>query len=457
MQPAHLQEGLNDTSEEMYQLIGRLYPICRSISGNGVRQTLKILQEYIPLMIHEVPSGTQVFDWRVPKEWNIKDAYVKDSQGRKVIDFAKSNLHVLNYSVPVRDKMNLHQLKQHLYSLPEHPDWIPYRTSYYKEDWGFCLSHRQLLALADGEYEVMIDSTLQDGHLSYGEYSIKGETDSEILISTHICHPSLANDNLSGIALAVFIAKHLNQLSLRYSYRFLFTPGTIGSIAWLSLNETRASRIKHGLVLACVGDSGKVTYKKSRRENAEIDRAVIQVLKEKGEPYEAVDFSPYGYDERQFCSLGFNLPVGCFMRTPHGQFPEYHSSADNLDFVRSQYLADSFYKCCSILEILEQNRTYFNLNPKCEPQLGRRGLYSQIGGQKDGKLQELAMLWVLNFSDGKHSLLDIAERSGLEFAVLHTAAQRLLEHGLLRESSGSTRTQDSAPKLASSPAAHRLT
>jgi len=417
--------------QEIYRLMCQLYPICRSITGNGIRETLRILQEHIPLEIHEVPSGTPIFDWVVPKEWNIKDAYVKDSQGRKVIDFQRSNLHVLNYSMPVNKKVSLNELKQHLYTLPEHLDWVPYRTSYYKENWGFCLSHNQLLGLADNEYEVYIDASLEPGNLTYGEYFLKGETDEEVLVSTHVCHPSLANDNLSGVAVATFLAKHLSELSLRYSYRFLFTPGTIGSIIWLSLNEALACRIKHGLVLACVGDPGKVTYKRSRRGNAEIDRAVIQALKDAGDAYDVLEFSPYGYDERQFCSPGFNLPVGCFMRTPHGKFAEYHTSADDLNFVRPASLADSFSKCCAILDILEGNKTYFNTNPKCEPQLGERGLYSQIGGQKDGKLQELAMLWVLNFSDGQHSLLDIAERSNLEFAVIHNAAQTLLGHGLL--------------------------
>lgn len=438
MQPARLEESLSDTSQKMLQLIRRLYPICRSITGNGVRQTLKILQEQIPLTIQEVPSGTPVFDWNVPKEWNIKDAYIKNSKGEKIVDFQNCNLHVLNYSVPIQKKVTLDELKAHTFTIPERPDWIPYRTSYYKENWGFCLAHNQLLALMDGEYEVFIDSILENGHLTYGEYFLRGETDEEVLISTHVCHPSLANDNLSSIALAVVLARHLTQLPLRYSYRFLFTPGTIGSITWLSLNEAQVFRIKHGLVLACVGDSGKTTYKKSRHGNAEIDRAVIQVLKDTGAPYEVFDFSPYGYDERQFCSPGFNLPVGCFMRTPHGQFPEYHTSADDLGFVRPESLADSFVKCWTILNVLEQNRTYFNLNPKCEPQLGRRGLYSQIGGWTDGKLKELAMLWVLNLSDGKRSLLDVAERSNLEFAEISNAAGVLLEHGLLKESAEAT-------------------
>jgi aminopeptidase-like protein len=432
-QESHSDCDLARIGQEIYQLICQLYPICRSITGDGVRQTLKILQKHIPLEIREIPSGTQVFDWVVPKEWNIKSAYVKDAQGKKVIDFKKSNLHVLNYSVPVSSKLTLERLKQYLYSAPEHPDWIPYRTSYYKENWGFCLTENQLRALSEGEYEVFIDSTLENGYLTYGEYFLQGETDSEILISTHVCHPSLANDNLSGVGLATFLAEHLSKLALRYSYRFLFTPGTIGSITWLSLNAARVSHIKDGLILACVGDSGKITYKKSRRGNAEIDRAVLQVLRDSGDPYEISDFSPYGYDERQFCSPGFNLPVGCFMRTPHGQFAEYHTSADDLRFVRPDRLSDSFTKCWEILRLLEQNKTYLNTNPKCEPQLGKRGLYGHVGGGQDGKLQELAMLWVMNLSDGSCSLLDIAERAALPFAVIKDAADSLQQHDLLKE------------------------
>jgi aminopeptidase-like protein len=394
---------------------------------------MSLLQKHVALDIHEVPSGTRVFDWTVPKEWNIQQAWIKDPTGKKIIDFQNSNLHVLNYSTPVHARLSLTDLKEHLYSVPEHPEWIPYRTSYYNKNWGFCLPDNQLLGLSEGEYEVIIDSSLEDGHLTYGEYYLRGETDAEVLISTHICHPSLANDNLSGVAVAAFLAKHLTKLSLKYSYRFLFIPGTIGSIAWLSLNESQVSRIKHGLVFTCLGDPGKYTYKKSRRGDAEIDRVVTEVLKKSGDTFEICEFSPYGYDERQFCSPGFNLPVGCFMRTPHAQYPEYHTSADNLDLVRPEYLANSFSKCLAIFQVLENNRVYMNQNPKCEPQLGRRGIYSQIGGQIDAKAQELALLWVLNLSDGKNSLLDIAERSNLNFSIVSNAAQTLLKTGLLQE------------------------
>lgn len=417
--------------DAMYQFIAELYPICRSITGQGVRETLRRVQTHIPIVIREAPTGTRVFDWTVPKEWNIRDAYVKDPHGNRVIDFRQSNLHVVSYSGPVNRRVGLEELKEHLFSIPERPDWIPYRTSYYQETWGFCLAHRQLVGLRDQEYDVQIDSSLEDGHLTYGELLIDGAEPTEVLISTHVCHPSLCNDNLSGIALATFLAKSLAGQSLRYSYRFLFIPGTIGSITWLALNEAGVSRIKHGLVVACVGDSGALTYKRSRRHDAEIDRAAVHVLRSSRKEAAVLDFSPYGYDERQYCSPGFNLPVGCLSRTPHGRFAQYHTSADDLDFVRPSALADSFSAISSIFDILESNKTYTNRNPKCEPQLGRRGLYGRWGGRVDRASGELAMLWVLNLSDGTHSLLDIAERSGLEYGIVRDAAGVLAEHGLL--------------------------
>jgi aminopeptidase-like protein len=419
--------------EEMYRLIEELYPICRSITGDGLRATLRRIQKEIPIAIREVASGTQVFDWTVPREWNIRDAYVKNSAGERVIDFRRSNLHVVNYSVPIRQRMTLSELKEHLHTLPDRPDWIPYRTSYYKESWGFCLSQCQFDSLPDGEYEVVIDSTLEEGHLSYGEYLLPGETQDEILISCHSCHPSLCNDNLSGMAMAVTLARELAEKPHRYSYRFLFIPGTIGAITWLSQNESTISRIKHGLVLAGVGDSGKFSYKKSRRGTAEIDRVAAHVMAKSSHTFEIAEFSPYGYDERQYCSPGINLAVGRFSRSPYGTFPEYHTSADNLDFVRPEALAQSLVICRKIFSVLENNKTYENQNPKCEPQLGKRGLYRAIGGQLDAGAREMAMLWVLNLSDGSHSLLDIAERSGLDFDAIEFSARALQEHGLLKE------------------------
>lgn len=421
-----------DIGQEIYKIITDLYPICRSITGNGVRESLRIIKDYIDLEIHEVPTGTEVFDWEVPKEWNIKEAYIKNLKGERVVDFNKSNLHVVNYSVPVNKVVDWEELKNHLFTLPDYPNRIPYRTSYYKENWGFCLSHEQFLTMQDAEYEVCIDSTLEPGHLTYGEYYLQGESQEEILISCHICHPSLCNDNLSGIALATLLAKHLSQSSRRYSYRFVFIPGTIGSITWLALNEDKVRNIKHGLVLTGVGDAGKFTYKKSRRGNADIDRAVIHVLKSSNQAHQVIDFFPYGYDERQYCSPGFNLPVGCFMRSSHGQYSEYHTSADNLSFVQPEYLTDSFSQCLSVINVLENNQIYLNQNPKCEPRLGKRGLYRAIGGHAEEQVNELALLWVLNLTDGEHSLLDIAEQSKFSFDVIKKAADALLETGLLK-------------------------
>jgi aminopeptidase-like protein len=329
--------------------------------------------------------------------------------------------------------MTLGELREHVFTMPDQPDWIPYRTAYFGETWGFCMSHKQLMALEDGAYEVFIDSAVKDGFLTYGELLIAGRTSDEVLISTHVCHPSLCNDNLSGISLATLLAQYLATVSLKYSYRFLFIPATFGSITWLSCNEHQASRIHHGLVLAGVGDRGKITYKRSRRGDAEIDKAVFHVLKHSHQEFDVIDFIPYGYDERQFCSPGFNLPVGCLMRTPHGCYPEYHTSADDLTFVQPAALADSFSKCLSALSVVERNAVYLNQNPKCEPQLGRRGIFRSYNERSVGADREMALLWVLNQSDGNHSLLDIAEGAGLKFDVVRNAADLLAEHGLLKK------------------------
>lgn len=424
--------GLETIGEDIFQFASQLYPICRSITGNGIRETLRRIQDRIPLDIVEVPTGTKVFDWTVPKEWNIRDAYIAKKNGERIVDFRRSNLHVVNYSTPAHATLTLSELNGHLHTIPEHPGWIPYRTSYYKEDWGFCLSHNTMQTLVDGDYEVSIDSTLEDGYLTYGECLIAGRCNDEILISAHACHPSLANDNLSGLTVAVALAQTLMGRDLRYSYRFLFIPGTIGAITWLARNRETAGRVRHGLVLTCIGDSGGFHYKKSRRGDAEIDRAVALVLRDCGEPSQILDFSPYGYDERQYCSPGFNLSVGCLMRSVWGTFPEYHTSADNLDFIQPEQLARSLRLCASIVDVLEGNRIYTNQNPCCEPQLGKRNLYRNTGGESID-LQISARLWVLNLSDGEHTLLDIAERSGLPFEAIYDAAQLLLEHGLLME------------------------
>lgn len=419
----------------MHAMVVELYPLCRSITGDGLRQTLAGIARRIPLAIHEVPTGTRVFDWTIPKEWNVRAATLKDPRGRVVVDFKDSNLHVVSYSTPVEARLSLAALRPHLHSLPEHPDWVPYRTTYYKEDWGLCLSHRQLEALEDGEYEVRIDATLAPGSLSYGELFLPGASEDEILVSCHVCHPSLANDNLAGVAVVTALAERLATVARRYSYRFVFAPGTIGAIAWLARNEAGLGRIKHGLVAACLGDPGPMTYKRTRAGAATIDRAVLSVLGNSGEAFEVLDFVPFGYDERQFNSPGIALAVGSLTRTPHGRYPEYHTSADNPDLVTPEALADSWSKYLQVFEILEGNETYINLSPKGEPQLGRRGLYRAVGGGGEGREKELALLWVLNLSDGRHSLLDVAERSRLGFAAIRAAADLLLEAELLAPAS----------------------
>jgi aminopeptidase-like protein len=424
------QRDAGEVGRELHRFATELYPICRSITGDGIRRTLSMIGNHIALKTSEVPTGTPVFDWTVPKEWNIQDAYIQGPDGRKIVDFRKCNLHVVNYSTPVRRTMSLGELLPHLHSIPENPDWIPYRTSYYKEDWGFCLAHNQMLALKDGPYEVLIDSALTDGHLTYGECLFPGRSSDEVLISCHACHPSLANDNLSGLTVATSLAQVLSGKDLRYSYRFLFIPGTIGAITWLARNQQTARRIRHGLVLTGVGDPGHFHYKKSRQGNAEIDRIAAHVLGHESESAEILEFSPYGYDERQYCSPGFNLAVGCLMRSVWGSYPEYHTSADNLEFIRPVQLAESLRVCAAIVDVLEHNRRYVNLNPYCEPQLGRRNLYRSTGGEAI-PAEINARLWVLNLSDGEHSLLDIADRSGLRFASIHEAADLLLESQLL--------------------------
>jgi len=427
--------------EEIHALMRRLYPIVRSITGDGVRRTLDLMREHVPLEIFEVPSGTPVFDWTVPKEWNVREAWVKNSRGERVIDMQRHPLHVVGYSTPVRAKMSLADLRPRLHTLPDHPDWIPFRASYYKETWGFCLAHRELENLPPGEYEVCIDSTLADGSLTYAECRLPGAVDDEILLYTHICHPALGNDNLSGMALLTLLAKALAAGPRRFSYRIVFAPTTIGSITWLSRNERELDRIRHGLVIALVGHDGAFTYKKSVAGDALVDRAAAHALKHCGLPYQVEEFSPYGYDERQFCSPGINLPLGRFTRTPNARYPEYHTSADDLALVRPQNLAESFRVCRSLLRVLEHDARYLNLQPKCEPQLGRRGLYNKTSAERDIGNRDLALLWLLSLSDGTRSLLDIAQRSGFSFDTTLVAAADLERAGLLRRVDGQETTE----------------
>lgn len=425
--------GKMNIDQEMIEFIKEMYPICRSITGNGVRDTLKLVSGHIPLQIKEIPTGSKVLDWEIPKEWNIKDAYVKDSSGNILIDFKELNLHVLNYSIPVKKKMPLSELKPHLFSIPEQPDLVPYRTSYYNENWGFCISHNQLLSLEEGQYEVVIDTDLSPGYLTYGELFIEGSCREEFLISTHVCHPSLCNDNLSGIAVSTYLAKELMLSKPYYSYRFLFIPGTIGAIAWLAKNEEGLKNIKYGLVTSLLGIDSVFTYKRSRRGNTRIDRIVEYVLSKQEIPHQTINFIPYGYDERQFCSPGFNLPVGNITRIPFGEYPEYHTSADNFDLISGKALKDSLDVFKKIVNHVEADRFFTNLYPKGEPQLGKRGLYDSIGGRNDSKTLQLAFLWILNYSDGENSLTDIAFLSGLNLKILTEAAEMLQEKQLIKQ------------------------
>jgi len=415
----------------MFDLIERLYPMCRSITGDGMRETLKIISEQIPIKIHEIPTGIKVFDWEVPKEWNITDAYIKNSKGKKIVDFKKSNLHVLNYSVPINKKMTLNELKQaygkHIFTLPKYPDWIPYVTSYYKENWGFCMTHNQYENLCEDTYEVFIDSELKNGHLTYGELLIEGSSKEEILVSTYICHPSLANDNLSGTVLSTFLAKYLINKDLKYSYRFLFIPETIGSITWLSINEIKIPSIKFGFVITCVGDSGNITLKKTKEGNTKLDKAAIKVLQDEinQNQYKILDFAPMGSDERQYSSPGINIPIVSIMRSQYNKYPQYHTSADNLSIMNKKSLNEIFNIYIKVINVIENDKIYVNKYSKCEPQLGKRGVYTSSSEEN------LLFKWVLNMSDGKHSLLDIAIRSNISFYKIKKASDILYSKGLI--------------------------
>ncbi len=430
-----LRAGLDRAAAgaEMHALASELYPLCRSITGDGLRATLARVGREVPLEVREVPTGTRVFDWTVPPEWNVREAWIAAPDGRRVVDFAHHTLHLVSYSRPVRARLTRDELLPHLHSLREQPELIPYRTSYYADAWGFCLAHRTLEALGDGPFEVCVDATLADGSLTYGELLVPGSSEEEVLLSAHACHPSLANDNLSGIVVVVALARRLARASLRRSYRFVLAPGTIGAITWLAANEDRLERIVAGLVLTCLGDPGAMHYKRSRHGHALVDRAAEHVLGHEAPGSALEDFSPEGYDERQYGSPGIDLAVGRLTRSPGGSFPEYHTSADDLGFIRPEHLADSLDKLLAIVEILEEDRRLVSRAPKGEPQLGRRGLYGAVGGVQHRAEGHRAMLWALNLADGEHGLLEVAERSGLPFGLVAEAAGLAEARGLLRE------------------------
>jgi aminopeptidase-like protein len=415
-------------ASDMTDLVAELYPVCRSITGDGVRTTLRRIERRVPLAVSEVPSGTPVYDWAVPREWNVRDASISDLSGRRLVDFRVSNLHLVSYSVPVRARMTGDELRPHLHTLPDQPHLVPYRTSYYREAWGFCLSQQQMEALGEGPFDVEVDTTLEPGQLTYAECLLPGETADEVLVSTHVCHPSLANDNLSGIAVATALAQLLAANPHRLTYRLVFVPGTIGSLTWLSRNEAVLDRIRHGLVITGLGGPGPLVWKRTRHGARPVDAAAEHVIRGRGG--EVRDYSPWGYDERQYNSPGFDLPVGRLTRTPHGEYAEYHTSGDDLDFVSGETMAESLAGVLEVLDVLENDVVPLNLSPKGEPQLGRRGLYPSIGG-RSAEEEVMSMLWLLGMADGRHTLLDVARLAGLPFARVRRTAGVLRQHDLL--------------------------
>ncbi len=422
----------HNLGSEMYSLMERLFPICRSLTGNGNRQTLNILKEYIPIEIKEVPSGTKVFDWEVPDEWNIKDAFIKTPDGKKVVDFKNNNLHLVGYSEPFEGKIKLDELKNHIYTLPDQPDLIPYVTSYYQRRWGFCLSENQFKTLKNGIYEIQIDSTLEPGNLTYADLIVKGKSKKEILISTYICHPSLANNELSGPVISTFLAKYLLENNDNYySYRFVFAPETIGTITYLSKHIEELKRnVIAGYVLTCIGDSGSFSYLQSRKENTLVDRVTMHVLKHTEKEYELYDYLASGSDERQYCSPGIDLPVGSLMRTKYGEYPEYHTSGDNMDIISSDELDKSLEKLKLCIDIIENNRIYKS-TVLGDPQLGKRGLYPTIS-TKTLSLNVITMMNILSFCDGHHDLLWIAEKIGKPIMELFPIVETLFQNDLLK-------------------------
>jgi aminopeptidase-like protein len=416
----------------MIRLIRDLFPLSRSVTGNGLRSTLSRIRCEIPLTIREVPSGTRVLDWEIPREWNIREGWIETLDGRRVVDLSASNLYVMSYSGPVDRVVSREELAAHVHTLPNQPNLIPYRKSYFGDGWAFCLPDATWMSMQDESYRVRIDSDFSAGSLSYGELLIPGSEPDEFVISAHCCHPSLANDNLSGIAVATALARTLLTRKTRLSYRFLFIPATFGSLAWLAQNESVLPRIQHGLVLSCVGDSGPFHYKQSRRGATQIDRAVARVLAERNESFSILPFRPDGCDERQFCSPAYNLPFGCFMRSPNGTFPQYHTSADNLDFVKEDALRGSLAVLLQVLDLLEENVTYVRRDGRGEPFLGRHGLYQALtGGERAEETMQLAVQWVLNLADGENDILDIADRSGLSHTQLVAAARAAREVDLI--------------------------
>lgn len=446
------------------ELLRRLFPICRSITGDGLRTTLNLLRQMTDFSLTEVPSGAVCYDWIVPDEWNVRDAYIADSKGRRVIDFKFNNVHLVNYSIPFEGTLTFDELVPHLHTLPDLPNAIPYRTTYYNHTWGFCLTHEQFQKLDKKEkYHVLVDATLAPGNLTYGEALLPGTlrepqggaSGQEYLISTYVCHPSLANDNLSGVVLWTLLLAEIRKRQLRHSYRFVIAPETIGALAYIARNEDTVRGLSGGLVATTVAGPGRFGYKSTWRGDSVIDRAVRLTFKELRLDYVEYPFEVNGSDERQYSSPGLRVPVGTICKDKYYEYPYYHTSLDNLDFISAENLVETLKLYLLAIEKLEQNRTYRSLNPIGEPILGKRGLYPQMGGAIKQKAvsaefhaergyvvdagnilygNELdAIRWVLFYADGQTPLLEVAEQTGLPMKQLHQVAEKLKATGLLEE------------------------
>ena len=418
--------------ERMYELADRMFPICRSITGDGFRKSLAMIREVVPeIEVHEVPTGTAVFDWTVPREWNIRGGWIRTLKGETIVDFRDTNLHVVGYSVPIHKVVSREQLLEHVYTQKDQPEWVPYVTSYYKERWGFCMSERQKERLVDDEYEVMIDSTLEDGHLTYGELIVKGETTDELLFSTYLCHASMANNELSGPSVMTELMRYvLGMAHRRYTYRFVIIPETIGSITYLSRHlEEMRERVKAGFVLSCVGDDRTYSVVSTKYGDTLADRVLANVLRYHYPDYRRYSFLDRGSDERQYGSAGVDLPVCAFCRSKYEEYPEYHTSADNMQLISPAGLQGAYDVMVKVIQTLEHNR-YYRMTCPCEPQLGKRGLYPTIS-RKDTYETVKAMRNLIAFADGRNDLIGISDLIGIPTDQLIPLKDQLEAHGLL--------------------------